>query len=174
MKRKNTVFVTGVRECFRDDIMELALKGMKLPSFSFVKFGSISGNFKDIETVKDVQRKVLKKIDSVIGKHKKSLILSGDFTVRSDKGIIPVVTSEFLEIFKPDVIVVLEVSSSYVMHKYENPGDILMQQYINRGISNLYAYNSGAVLKFINIERGNIKKALREVSDILKFAMEGS
>jgi adenylate kinase len=171
------VFVTGIPESGKDELLELVLKGSKriLPPFKCIKFEDILnfkqlGGKKSIGEMEKVRARFYQELEKQVGeaiKRNYNIILSGCFTIMTENGYVPVVSKEFFDIFRPDVIVMVEAYPKVQRLDYEYAS----QQDINRGYASHYSSISGALLKTIKVQQGEIKETIKELMSIIKFAL---
>lgn len=170
------VFVTGIPESGKDDILELVLKGSKriLPAFRYIEFDKLLNvkglGRKGIEQMNKTRSKFYKELEGLVAEAMKrncNIILNGYFTLMTENGYIPVVSREFFDVFRPDLIVVMEAYPR--MHKIDY--EYSSQQDINRSYASHYSSISGAMLKTIKIQQGEVKKAIKELVDAVKFTL---
>ncbi len=174
------VFVSGIPESGRKEIVEFVLRnaGKTLPEFEYVcledvmiktlgikgseeidlskAFLSVSpGIAKRFE--KDVEKVMLAKIRSG-----NPIIMSGCLTLNTKEGQFPLLSERFFRKHKPYAIIIMELE--------EGPGEDRLRtvQDINRNHASVISSLFGCEIKTIRVERGNYRKAIRELSEELK------
>jgi adenylate kinase len=176
-----TVFVAGVPESGRNDILKLVLKNEKkrLPVFSVVDFdelvvkgldlkkrveidlSAMLGNAKVVKAFQDRFGKALEKVMARKVRSGKNLVINGYFTVETPEGEIPLVPEDFFRTFKLNMIINMELVGG--------ERDLTVCQDINRNHAASISSVSGAELKTILVERGNYRDAINDLTDSLEF-----
>lgn len=174
------ILVTGIEESGKDTILDLVLKGSKkmLPKFRYLKFGKILKMAGTAE-MKNLQNNLIEKIKRSIRKDYNTII-NGDFTVKTSHGFLPLITKDFFMTVNPDVSILLEFETNlkdiYLRHEIKHLDvdleSIREQQFINKHHAIACSHATGALLKIIRVEHGNVKKAIREVSETIKFSLK--
>mgnify|MGYP000356637450 CR=1 FL=1 len=186
------LLVTGVEESNRDEITGLALRGVKksLPNFRYLRFSDImnipegtsclSGDetIDDIHKIREKFRRRLKKM--LVSEMKKgtNVIVSTYLTLNTRYGYLPLLSCEFFSVFRPDMLVLMEVETDVkgsrvkrIFGSRENLGLIEEQQRINREYAVQCLSVSDSFLKILRVQPDNIKRTLREVSEIIRFGV---
>jgi adenylate kinase len=176
------IFVAGSQESGKDEIMDMILGGYKkmLPAFRYIKFDSIMTKppamERDMSRIKAFCRNFRTKLEKALVQELKkggNLIVNGFFTIKTEQGYVPLLPDDFFEAFRPDLLILIEVLPSrpetYMMQTEHMDW---LQQEINRDYMSLYSAKSGAMLKVVNVRLGNIKGALKETADVIRFAMK--
>jgi len=196
------ILVTGVEDSGKDTILEMVLQGSKnrLPDFDYVKFDdlvfkkakSVSSRFghralaesmefsenidQIIKTRQEIYTKLEKKVKTDV-KTNMFVIINGYFTMKTLRGHVPIISEQFFRAFRPELIVLMEADvSDRNRHLLKKGSDhmesVKLQQEINRNYASLYASATDAVLKIIRVKHGDIKSAIVDLRDVLKFAMK--
>ncbi len=176
------IFVTGNPESGKDEILDMVLRGYKkmLPRFRYIKFDELMPKLpkmeRDIDKIKKFCKNFYSKLERKLVQELKkdgNLIVNGYFTIKTEHGYIPILPNAFFETFKPDVIILVEVLPSrpetYMM---ETEHMDWLRQEINRDYASLYSAKSGAMVKVVKVKLGSIGGALRETSDVIRFALK--
>lgn len=152
-----------------DDIIKAALKKADL---------LLSMNKINHGHMRMIQRHLRKEIPRKMARRKNALI-SGYLTMRTHHGYVPLLDSSAVNLINPDVIILIELETNpenlYVRHLMgKHPGmveKIRHHQYINRQYATIYSSMSGAVVKTITVEHDNIKKAVDETAEAVRYFM---
>jgi len=170
------IFVIGLDNTKRDIIINMTLKGSRkeLPKLTHVKLPKMSG----IASLKDTAEKrgEFSHKFSKLMSAKKNLIVSGSLVAKTPLGTVPLL--EDLSDLKADLIVLLE---SDTREMFAVPGygiadrkdkEALNETRLMQELNRQFAAHSGSPLVILNIERENIKKALKELRKVLVTVMK--
>jgi adenylate kinase len=180
-----TVFVAGVPESGRSDILRIVLRNEKkrLPVFSILGFDELvakslevrkvgevdlSSLLGDAKEVRKFQEKFSKTLDGVMvrkARSGKNLVIDGYFTIETPNGEIPLISDVLFREHKLNMIINMELE---VRESQENR-DLMISQDINRNHAANLSSLSGAELKTVVIKGGNYRLAINELTDSLEF-----
>ncbi len=189
-----TIFVTGIQESGKDDIVKMVLTGSRrnLPSFDYFRFDdliphgtnsadgiidlwSFSNRIKHMHNVqRNFHTKLRKKVDhlKLTGNH---IIVNGYFALNTNGGYLPILSKGSEKFFKPDMIVVLDVDldSPNMIKKLgkEKIMELKYQQDINLKCAANYATLTKSAVNIVRVEYGNVKDALKDMTDAITLAL---
>lgn len=188
-----TILVTGIQESGKDEIIDMVLTGSRknLPAFDYFRFddllprspGSSHGfdlwSFSDrIQRMHKIQRdfhtKLKKKTDNLklSGNH---IIANGCFTVKTSGGYLPLISKGSERFFKPDMIVVLDVElkNPVMVRKLgkERVEELKYEQRLNLKYATNYSALTGSAINVVRVEYGNVKEALKDMTDAVTLAL---
>jgi adenylate kinase len=186
-----TILVVGDSESGKDDLIEFVLnRGEKiLPKFGYLKFDEylLRDTFKaydkgliDIKKFqKDFHKKVSARFTELKKKHK-NVIINAQFFAQFRHGFISLVNTELFNIFKPDAIIVIELYPRKLDTKYRlrfakepiNLKKLRLEQDINRKFATIYTSCNETLLRFVQVEKHNVKEAFNEVMHTIKFILK--
>lgn len=113
-----------------------------------------------------------------------NVIVSGYCTLKTHYGQLPLLSKNFLEYFRPDVLVVIESDLGSRAHVLDEDYGILMQQNEGRrgelrqlGMDQAIARSSasafvalyGGLLKVVQVRQGRVKQALKDTVETIQF-----
>lgn len=167
------ILIVGVEESERDSLVEMVLKRNKkfLPHLTFARLPDFS--HLPVKRIKAKRKAFYKEFEKVL-KRKGHLVLSGSLTFKTPLGFTPLFTTP---LFTPDLTILLELDTREAVivpgygiarRKVDRRG-IRFQQELNR----YYAILLLSPLKILPVDRGNIKKALRELKEVVQIALQG-
>lgn len=169
-KPAKKILIAGVNETDIDSIVEMVLKTNKkyLPGLSFAKlpdFSTVSN-----ESLTEKREEFYSKFQTLLSR-KNNVIVSGNLTYVSKLGVAPLFTPDFFTSFSPDLTILLEMDTrdSFVIPGYGivkrkiSMKQVKLQQELNR----YYASMLFSPVKIIQIKKQNIKKALRDLKEII-------
>lgn len=189
------ILVMGIPESGRDSVLKMVLTGSRkiLPPFSYLKFDdlisydvdkkseeldlwSFSKRIEHIHKIQnDFYRKLKERLGSLKGKEK-HIIVNGYFTLRTPGGYLPLLSKESVKFFRPDVIVIVEVNleSPELLAKFgrERIKELKYHQDINLKYAVSYSALTKAAINIVRVEYGNLKGALKEMTDVITLALE--
>jgi len=183
------IFVSGIKESSKDQILDLVLTGSKkiLPNFSFIDMKHIikdavpkkRGEIKKTKSFDDFPMEDMIKIKDSINKEisivlsktaKKHVIVSGYFTLRTKAGYAPLFTEDVMKKFKPDVIINLELNiHPHDIQKHPENLRLLRHQHANRMIAFSHSTATGCIVKTIMVQQNNIKQAIKDLTSSIEF-----
>ncbi len=193
------IFVAGLEESGKDTLLNLVLNSKnKISDFDRIAFDDIifsktkrisprlghraltesldfCGDMGEMAKLRDeIHKKLEKKIKSC---KKPLVVINGYFTIKTYHGYVPVMTDQFFKKLRPDMIILMEADvpekSRHLLKKGPDYLDSLkLQQEIDRNCASLYASVTNAVLKIIKVRHGDVKTAIRKLTDTLTFAMK--
>ena len=186
-----TVLVVGDRESGKDDIIEFVLGRGKdiLPKFGYLKFDDylikdVYDTYnKNLDDVKKFQKDFQKKVSDHFKELKKShdfVIINAHFFAHLKHGFVSLMTQKMFKTFKPDIVIVIELYPKKLdprfrhMHKKANPLDIRnlrLEQDIIRKYATLYTSSTDSILKVVQVDKDEVKRAFNEVMDVVTFVL---
>ncbi len=173
------ILVTGLDESGRDEIIEMVLQGCKnmLPHVTLIKASEF---MPDIESERSITRlaamreNALAKLEKTVVSSLKgggNIVLTGGATKSTKHGYMPLITEDFIEKIKPDLIILMEVVphriESYMEHEHMD----WQQQKMERYMASMFSLRTGALLRVIRVKSGKVKDAIKESADALRAAM---
>ncbi|UCD07250.1 MAG: AAA family ATPase [Candidatus Aenigmatarchaeota archaeon] len=189
------IFVTGIPESGRDSIVKMVLSGSKknLPSFEYIRFDdlvsydvdkkseeldlwSFSKRIEHMHKIqRDFYRNLKKKVDSLKDKEN-HIIVNGYFTLRTPSGYLPTLSNQSVKFFKPDVIVIIDVDldNPEILVKFgkERVRELKYHQDINLKCAVSYSTLTRSAINVVRVEYGNLKDALKEMTDVITLALQ--
>jgi adenylate kinase len=173
------ILVTGLDDSGRDDIVGMVLQSHKglMPLVSHVRLSDFLpdlGDERSLARLTAIRDNSVSKLEkSVISLLKKggNIVISGCATKGTIHGYMPVMTEDFTERMKPDLIIFMEVlphhADAYMEHEHID----WLHQSVEKHITSVFSLNTGAPLRVIKVRPGKIKDAMREALDAMRAAM---
>jgi len=169
------ILVTGVQNVIKDSMVKLALERLegrariKVLSFSDFMEEDEKGR-EELRVLKETQKKMRDSIQMSIlkagaGQH---ILINGYCTVKTKMGYVPVMTRESVDIFKPDVIVHVQVDPLALAGKIGDPKMFEEHQSVERSYAVSLAANSGATFSLIKSGKEGARKGSEEMLSLLK------
>lgn len=171
------VLVTGLEEIDKKAVVEFVLRGFRDSGFTSVSLEDIpeAAGVQALESFDEIKKtqsrfytKLEKNVISAMRKGKGNVILSGCITKKTKHGYMPLITDDFFDTFKPDVIISMELDPRTITRDPKKLEDIKNHQDLNRHYNVLFSSKCGSMLRVINVDLGNITKAVREISEIIR------
>ncbi len=169
------ILVVGVEESERDSIVDMVIRGNRrlLPKLVVAKLPDFSGL--GSSELREKRPAFYERL-SQISQREGVFVISGSLAFRSRNGIAPLFTGELLGKFVPDMTILLEVDvrDSFVVPGYgiavrkNSAGDLKLLQEMNRHFASLL----GGPVTVLNVNRSDMKKALRTFRELLMSALE--
>lgn len=151
-----TILVTGIPQTEKDDVLEMTLKNAKRfdiePHYiNFDRYLEDSTLSRALGSLRAQKKKLSQK------ERDRGLVVNATLSIREESGYKTVVNREFFQALEPGLSILLEVKSSHPRIK--------TWQEINRCylIPNFSGY-----LRLVKVNVGNIKKVIKELTDILR------
>jgi len=189
------ILVTGIPESGRDSILKMVLSGSKknLPFFAYLKFDDMVSYDVDkkseeldlwsfskrIDHIHKIQNDFYSELKKTIGSLKgkgSHIIVNGYFTLRTPSGYLPLLSQEALSFFKPDIIVIVEVDTENreLLGKFgkEKIRELKYHQDINLKYATSYSALTRSAINIVRVEYGNLKDALKEMTDVITLALQ--
>lgn len=172
------LLIVALDHTVRDLVVEHTLKGSRkqLPRITHAKLPRLD-DVKTLAALKTKRKKFSKEFDRLL-ESKKNLIISGNLVNETRLGIVPLFEGGFPSQLRPDLIVLLEtetrdmivIPGQGVAQRKNLPKvhSAKLQQDMNRQLSTL----SGSPMQIFQLERGNIKKTLKEFRRVLLRVMK--
>lgn len=99
----------------------------------------------------------LRSLERKLVKERKNIILNSPITKETPMGVVPLMTEEFMKAFEPDIIILVESAE-----------DDVSVRMINRNHAARISEETRAILKIIPLEKGNFKKSLKEIVEVME------
>jgi adenylate kinase len=169
------VLLTGVQNIVKESVVKLALDQLsgkvkfKVLSFSDFVEGSET-SISELNTLKGIQKKLRENIQLKLlkAKPKEHVIINGYFTVRTKLGFVPVITKESIDIFKPDIIVHIDVNPLALQGKIPSKEDFLQNQSVEKFCAMLFGALASSGIKVIVTGPDGARKGADELYRLLK------
>ena len=171
------ILVTGIEQTDKGKLIGMAIStlnnGMGYKDFYHIDFSSINSVKNGFIRLGDIKNSYLSMYDGlekVLNGSKRNafnIILDVSFTVSRGYGYVPLITDRFLNLFKPDVILLIE---NKLEDFKENPREFLSikeHQEINKAYCIKFASDFGIPVKIIKVNRAEIKATVKEMQDYL-------
>lgn len=172
------LFFSGVEESEKEDIIRLATERNVLPNFKLINLRATLeyednvdlGAFLKNSSV--FYEKIKTSLEKAVAE-KRHIVLTGQPVYKIPGGHIPLFTMDGFASLKPDVLVFYKVEPmSFAIIKKSDPKKILMEQNLNWEYMRTYSLITGAPLRVITVEHGNVKAAIKETYELLKSVLE--
>lgn len=165
------ILVTGVSNVIKDSVVKLALDriGGK-EKFKILSFSDFSGDEEgnELEMFKSTQRKLTENIQlKMLESESRHIVINGYCTVSTKLGYIPIISRESIEIFKPDIIILIETNSLSIPGKVNNAG-FDNHKMVERSCSFSLSVLSGSAIKVIVCGVEGSRKGSEELFKLLK------
>lgn len=172
------IFFSGVEETEKEGIIKILMETRPdLPNFKYIKLRAIPKYSDEVDIgtfIKNINifcEKVKKSVDTAM-KQKKHVILSGQPVHKIPGGHVPLLTAERFASLMPDVLVFFKVVPKSLIFKKTDLKKVLLEQDLNWDYIKIYSLITGAPLKVISVEHGNIKEAINETYKLLKSILK--
>ena len=107
---------------------------------------------------------------------KEPIIVNGYFTLKTARGYVPLLSKTDTRFFKPDVIVMidLDMTSPVLVKKLgsRKVRELKYHQDINLNYAMGYSTLTKSAINIVRVEYGNLKSALREMTDIITQSIQ--
>lgn len=172
------LFFSGVEETEKESIIKILMETRQdLPDFKYIKLNTLPEYEDDVDIGKFLKNinifceKIKKSLDTAMGQ-KKSVILTGQPVHKIPGGHVPLFTADGFASLKPDILVFFKVNPKSLLFKKTDPAKVLIEQGINWDYMKTYSLITGAPLKIIDVEHGNIKKSINETYKLLRSVLK--
>ncbi len=169
------ILITGVQNVVEESVVKLALDSLggkaKFKILSFSDFTDADGSVSDeLKTLKGTQKKIKDSIQMKILKSRPGdhIIVNGYFTVYGKLGFFPVIDREFLDAFRPDFVVHIDVDPLALGAKIKNPREFKYHQELERTCAIFVGAYAGCAFKFIHAGIDGAREAADELYGMLK------
>lgn len=172
------ILVTGVQNVVKDSVVKLALERLgsrqKFRVLSFSDFvEEPADSISELRLLKNIQQKLtksiqLKMLEAGTGEH---IIINGYCTVRTGLGYVPVITMASIDIFRPDIIVHIEVNPVALGGKLPNKHDFAEHQSLEKSFALLFGAWSGSGIKIIETGAEGSRPGADELYKLLKAVL---
>jgi adenylate kinase len=189
------ILVAGIPESGKDTLLEMVLEGSRknLPPFRLLKFDdlisydvnkeskeldmwSFSERTKQIKNIQSGFHKKLRSSIDMLDRTEKNIIVDGYFTFRTHEGFVPLLYSQSARSFYPDMIIIAELGlkSPELLRKLgrERVRQLRYHQDINLNYATNYSSLTRSPINIVRIEYGNVKEALRDMTDLITLALK--
>jgi adenylate kinase len=175
------VLITGVQNAVEESIVRLAVERVQgKVDFRFLSFsdfdGLDEGMISEIALVKETQQKVKRAVlarMTASGKGKVDVVVSGYCTVKTKLGFFPVLTTETVKAFRPDIMVHISVDPLAIEGKTVNVDEFKDHQSFEKTYALLLCASAGCGLKVIHCALDGARDAADELIALLKGTMVG-
>ena len=169
------ILIAGVQNMVKDTVVKLAMGKVsgktKLKALSFSDFvEDYEDPLLEISVLKDIQKRLTKNIqikmlESKSGEHH---IINGYCTVKTRLGYIPIITKESLDIFKPDMVALIEVEPSALGEKLKDREGFKEHKAMERSCAQFCSAWTGSGIRIIRTGPEGARKGADELSGLLK------
>ncbi|MBN1896929.1 MAG: AAA family ATPase [Candidatus Aenigmarchaeota archaeon] len=168
------ILITGVQNSVEESIVKLAVERIegkaKFRTLSFSDFIDNSSTPKEeLDLLKNTQEKIRDSIQlKLIGEKTGNVIVNGYFTVGTKLGIFPVINDETVKVFKPDLIIHINVNPLALGDKLEDEDAFRDQQDVEKTYALMIAAKAGCSVKIVHCGIEGSRDAADEIFKLLK------
>jgi adenylate kinase len=167
------IFVSAPADFDRKALLELAFQRSKARSFVHIDFDDVEDVEKEMrdatsalmtrQVSSDFYEKLEKMLVGILRKQTGTVIISGYASVRIPEiGYAQTLPEKFFSVFKPDLLVLLEMEGA------EEP-DVAENHELDRHYCTSYSLSGGSMIRIIKVKGSKMLDAVKELSDLMKI-----
>lgn len=174
-ERNMNILVTGGQNVVKDSVVKLALERLgghvkfKVLSFSDFVLGS-EDSINELHLLKNTQQKLMRNIQLKMLETgaREHVIINGYCTARTKLGYMPIITKASIDIFKPDIIVHVEVDPAALGGKLKDRDDFVQHQSLEKSCALFFGAWAGSVIKIIQTGIEGPRQGADELYELLR------
>ncbi|MBI4021689.1 MAG: hypothetical protein HY369_05590 [Candidatus Aenigmarchaeota archaeon] len=175
--QQRRVLVVGLDRSERDVIVDMTLKGSRkaLPPITRVRLPRLR-TVADISAIGLRRRTFIRQLESLIA-DKANVVISGSLVSPTGIGYIPLLEAEFLARLQPDLVILLETDTRELFYvpgmgiaRHKDPQALEAMRF-EQDLNRHWASRTGSPVAVLRLEKGNAKRTLRELRQLLVAVM---